>query len=219
MSKEIKRLRRENERLEAMLSEDAARVQTDIVVYLRVANISTLDQELVRRDITQMILDGEQSGVPVGDTIGGDYKAFCDNVIAEIPKLSAKRRFAASIGSGCLYAAIMLIIWLGGASAKGFIENGSAGFSSLPLTVGDIVGAVLIIAAAVGVVNMMCRNAFDEKATPLWLLILIFVAALAGAVAAELLFEAELFRVHGLSAVIVIAALFGASALISEKTQ
>ena len=160
-------------------------MQTDIVVYLRGASISMLDQELVRRDITQMIIDGQNAGVAVSDVIGGDYKAFCDSVIAEIPELTAKRRFAVSIGRGCLYAAIMLIIWLGSASAKEFIESGSAGFSALPLTVGDIVSAALIIAA----------------------------------VAAELLFEAELFRVHGLSAVIVIAALFGASALIGEKAQ
>ena len=89
MSRQTKQLMKENNDLALQLHEGDNRILTDIVVYIRGADISAYRQELVRRDITQMILDGEQRGDTAEDIIGGDYKTFCDNVLKEVPRLTS----------------------------------------------------------------------------------------------------------------------------------
>lgn len=95
MSKRAKLLLRENNELEEQIRDEAARAAlTDMIVYIRSANISAYNQELDARDIWQMIADGERRGESVEEIIGGDYKAFCDSVIAELPQLSPAERAA-----------------------------------------------------------------------------------------------------------------------------
>lgn len=57
MSREARVLRDENNELEKQLDDKTNDILTDIVVYIRNANISDIDQENVRRDITQMLID------------------------------------------------------------------------------------------------------------------------------------------------------------------
>ena len=49
------------------LSEATNEILTDIVVYIRCANISEYEQERVRRDIYDMLLEGERRGRSVSD--------------------------------------------------------------------------------------------------------------------------------------------------------
>ena len=77
MSKQVRQLLRENNEMEKLLSEDGRSVMTDIVVYLRCADISDIDQEQVRRDIMQMLIDGEARGMSPYEVIGEDYRVFC----------------------------------------------------------------------------------------------------------------------------------------------
>ena len=89
MKKSVKNLMRENENLEKEIhNEDSIKALTDIVVYLRGSRISMLDQEKVRKDIVEMLIDGEKRGQDIREIIGDDFKEFCDNVISEIPKKS-----------------------------------------------------------------------------------------------------------------------------------
>lgn len=76
MSREARMLRDENNKLEKQLDDKTNDILTDIVVYIRSANISDIDQETVRRDITQMLIDARGRGETAADVIGGDYKAF-----------------------------------------------------------------------------------------------------------------------------------------------
>ena len=57
MSREVRILRDENNELEKRLDDKTNEILTDIVVYIRSANISDIDQETVRRDITQMLIE------------------------------------------------------------------------------------------------------------------------------------------------------------------
>ena len=58
MSRRTKLLRKENNEMEKQLQADGnASLLTDIVVYLRSANISPYDQEKVRRDIREMLME------------------------------------------------------------------------------------------------------------------------------------------------------------------
>lgn len=109
MSRRRKQLLAGNNRMEKKLTEESCAVLTDIVVYLRGSDISCYEQEKVRRDITQMLIDGEHRGDDAGSVIGEDYQTFCDSVIAEIPKRTLREKSilcgaghpGGSSGSGC----------------------------------------------------------------------------------------------------------------------
>ena len=62
MSRRVKEMLKENNELQEQLSDDGKKVLTDIVVYLRGVPVSMYEQERVRRDITQMLIDGEKRG-------------------------------------------------------------------------------------------------------------------------------------------------------------
>ena len=62
MNKKTRELLRENNLLEEQLGDEYRSVLTDIVVYLRSADITFLRQERIRRDITDMFFDGEAAG-------------------------------------------------------------------------------------------------------------------------------------------------------------
>lgn len=77
MSKRTRLLLRENNALESELSREEDReVLTDITVYLRTANISQYYQEKVRRDIWQMLVDGERRGETAREVLGEDHRRF-----------------------------------------------------------------------------------------------------------------------------------------------
>ena len=60
MKRNEKELRRENNLLEKQLSKENQAILTDIVVYLKSFDISEYRVEIVRQDITNMILEGEE---------------------------------------------------------------------------------------------------------------------------------------------------------------
>ena len=81
MNKRARILRNENNKFEEKLSKETNDVLTDIVVYIRSTSISEYDQERVRRDIGEMLFEGERRGMSAAEIIGDDYKAFCDAVM------------------------------------------------------------------------------------------------------------------------------------------
>ena len=52
------------------------------LLYIRSANISVLSQEMVRRDLSEIILSAQSRGEKNTDVISGDLKEFCDEVIS-----------------------------------------------------------------------------------------------------------------------------------------
>ena len=63
MNKPARILRNENNKFEEKLSKETNDVLTDIVVYIRSTSISEYDQERVRRDIDEMLFEGERRGM------------------------------------------------------------------------------------------------------------------------------------------------------------
>ena len=70
MNKTTKQLLEENNQREKELSPDNQKVLTDIVAYLRGSSTPILQQEQVRRDITEMLLEGEVRGQSAQTIIG-----------------------------------------------------------------------------------------------------------------------------------------------------
>lgn len=106
MSKRTRMLRNESEQMSEKISKDGRKVLEDMTLY-----ISVYDQERVRRDITQMILDGEQRGDPASSVIGEDYKVFCDSVLEEIPRLTAGQKVMMTIRDMCGAMAVLSLLW------------------------------------------------------------------------------------------------------------
>ena len=110
MNKTTKQLLEENNRREKELSPDNQKVLTDIVAYLRGSSASTYQQELVHRDILEMLQEGEARGQTASEIIGEDYQTFCDEILAELPKRSMKQRIVYALSIVSLSAAGLLSI-------------------------------------------------------------------------------------------------------------
>lgn len=92
MNKRIKELNRINNELDKQVKKENDDAMTDIVCYLYGANISSYDQEMVRRDLLEMVLSAQDRGEGIKSVIGEDYKSFCDNIITSLPPRSIKER-------------------------------------------------------------------------------------------------------------------------------
>ena len=207
MSREAKALKKENNELEKQLSKETEDIQTDMVVYIRSANISELDQERVRRDITQMLIDGEARGESAADVIGGDYKAFCDEIIAEIPKLSRAKRVLTAVRDTLPALMMLFAIWAAFSVLKQII-NGQTWYIT-PLSISDIIIAATLI------VVYITKNSFDSRPAPLVCLVLLIIAiALCGAL---LLPEKAVFSPHIAADAALLAVLYAVYKIIDNR--
>lgn len=213
MSREARMLRNENNELEKQLDDKTNEILTNIVVYIRSANISDIDQETVRRDITQMLIDACVRGETADDVIGGDYKAFCDAIIAEIPKLSTKGRIMTAIRDILPALCLLIGIWAVFSVVEQII-NGLPWYLT-PVSVTDILGGAAMLALAFTVVVYITKNSFRAKPAVLVCLILLIVAA---ALCAALLIPNEIIFSPSLAAdAALVAVIFGAYKIIDNK--
>lgn len=206
MSRQTKQLMKENNDLALQLHEGDNRILTDIVVYIRGADISAYQQELVRRDITQMILDGEQRGDTAEDIIGGDYKTFCDNVLKEVPRLTSAEKSISFLGTICAASAVLLTVWLLFALTDTLKENNT--WPDIPITTGNIISTFLILCAAILIYNFITKNSFNsrflrsKKIPALCILILVIC------ICTDLFLNTVILTIHAVPLLLTIVALY-----------
>lgn len=193
MSKQVRRLLRENNEMEKLLSEDGRSVMTDIAVYLRGADIRDIDQEQIRRDIIQMLIDGEERGVSPAEVVGEDYRVFCDNILAEIPHLGMRQKMLAAARNTLLGMAALIVIWC----CKCVLDYLTGGSTLVfPVTAGSLIAAVLILAAANIIILYLTHDPFDHsRARNVRCTVLILLLA-ALSICSNILVTVELFRIH-----------------------
>ena len=179
MNKLTRKLRDENNELEKQLSEEANAVLTDIVVYIRGANISEFNQERVRRDIDEMLLEGERRGHSVDDIIGGDYNTFCDSVISEVPQLTAAQKTMTVVSYAVMAIGIMRAIWTVFAPIRGLTQGGV--WYMVNIGTVDIIEGVAVIAASFYIVDYICKNSFKPKKTLFFVGLAVIIVAFAAA--------------------------------------
>ena len=85
-------MRQESARKDNQLSMENLNVMTEIVAYIRSANISEREQEMIIRDIMAMLAAGEREGRSAEEIIGDDPQAFCDEVIAAVKPRSLQEQ-------------------------------------------------------------------------------------------------------------------------------
>ena len=152
------------------------------MVYLRGSRISTWEQEQVRRDVIQMLLDAESRGEEAQAVIGPEPKEFCDSIIAELPPMPRWESLLCMLRDGLLAAAILAAIWFGFGVLEGLLGVGS--WPELTLPIGQLLSGAGILLTACGVVYWICRSSFsvDQKKGPWVLIFLIFFAVLCAGV-------------------------------------
>ena len=204
MSRRVKEMLKENNELEQQLSDEGKKVLTDIVVYQRGVPVSMYEQEKVRRDITQMLIDGEKRGTSSKEVIGEDYREFCDSIVAEIPHMSRKEKVLVLIRDTLPALIVLLVIWCAGRLAE--VLAGVLPSFNCPVTLGNLLGGILLLAGAEGLIALLTKYAFDSSRSfnMKWgaVLAVVFIAA----VCANYLITYKLFSIHlGLAAVLTLA--------------
>ena len=144
MNIKTKKLLKENNTLEKNLSKDSNEVLTDIIVYLRGCDISEYHQEEVRRDLIQMIADGEKRNEDIRNIIGEDYKSFCDEIVKSFPPRSKKEKVLEWLSIALQILSTLSLIWL--CSSITLVLTGldsTISIYKLPVTLGQIITAIL----------------------------------------------------------------------------
>ena len=170
-----KQLMRENNAFERALSPEFNQVLTNMVVYLRSAPVSEYNQELVRRDIGRMFLDAQRRGDSPADVIGEDYRQFCDQVLAEVPRLTVRERVLDGLSTSLVCLGVWGVIWL---FNRGLLAVVRGGWPDIPVTVGDLLATVLILVAAGYLFHAFSRAAFSNSYTGLFFKVFLILAAL-----------------------------------------
>ena len=139
MNKATKQLLEENNRRGEQLTPENQKILVDIVAYLRGSSASTYQQELVHRDILDMLQEGEARGQTAAQVIGEDYQTFCDEILSELPRRSAGQQTVYGLSVVSLSAAVLAAIWL----VFGLLEAAFQGPFTLwlPVRLGQLLGA------------------------------------------------------------------------------
>ncbi len=162
MKTETKMLNQENNELDKLLTEENNVVMTDMVCYLRLANISEHDQEVVRQDLLQMVLSAQERGEDINTLIGQDYKSFCDEVIAALPQKSQKERVLDLIDTLLLSTSILGVIHIVmSKETMRLIYNAVTGQQlnfQISISVGNLLSYVIIIASVFFIFHVIGKN-------------------------------------------------------------
>ena len=185
-----KQLMRENNAFERALSPEFNQVLTNMVVYLRAAPVSESNQELVRRDIGRMFLDAQRRGVSPADMIEEDYRQFCDQVLAEVPRLTVRERVLDGLSTSLVCLGVWGVIWL---FNRGLLAVVRGGWPDIPVTVGDLLATVLILVAAGYLFYSVSRSAFSASSTSLLIKTFLLLAVL---LLVNRVFTESLVRLH-----------------------
>lgn len=161
MNKKTRKLLKGNNELEKNLNEKNIKVITDIVVYLRGCDISEYHQEEVRRDIMQMIFDGEKRNEDIDIIIGEDYKAFCDEIVSAFPTRSKKEKFIDWSSEILLSFSIMSLIWFSSSIISAF--NDKTSINSLPITSGFVINSIFISLISSIFFRFICKTSFNKN--------------------------------------------------------
>lgn len=221
MKKETKELLKKNNENEKNILEENDEIYTNMIVYLRGANISEYNQEKVREDLIAMILDGQERGDDIQKVIGENYKEICDEIIAEIPKKTVKENV--------MYALMLTldIVWIVGVISviKTLIIMLAKNSKDMTFvfSLGDLISWGMSVFVAYLVVYYICSTTFREKEREtnkvlsfiiIWFICCIFLCAI---ILPSLLIKETIFSVHIGVAALIFGTIFVISRIMSLR--
>ncbi|MDW2797666.1 hypothetical protein RZO55_08780 [Clostridium boliviensis] len=165
MNKKTKVLNRMNNSLDKQVNPENKEAFTDMICYLRGANISGYHQELVRHDLTEMVLSAQQRGENIHAVIGEDYQAFCDDVIASLPPATLKQRIIDFLDIVCwslsILGAINIVIANETISMIHNLISGNPLNYHISVSIGSAISIGIIVVEAIVIVEVYMKNAFQ----------------------------------------------------------
>lgn len=219
MNRETKMLLKKNNESEKAILEENESVYTDMIVYLRGADITEYNQEKVREDLIEMIVDGQERGDDIQTVIGDNYKEIMDDIIAELPKRTRTEKIRDIISMNAYIVMILGLISL----VKQTIYNASKGLElTFKLELGDLISWAIIGIVANAVVIYICKTAFeteDNKKSKawdfikLWILVCVFLVAI---ILPSILIDFVIIEVNIAVAAFAVVVLFALGKVISR---
>ena len=165
MNKKTKELNRMNNSLYKKVNPENKEAFTDMICYLRGANISGYHQELVRHDLTEMVLSAQQRGENIRAVIGEDYQAFCDDVIGSLPPATRKQRIIDFFDIACwclsILGAINIVLANETIALIHNLFSGNPLSYDISVSIGSVISVGIVVAAAIVIVEIIVKNAFQ----------------------------------------------------------
>lgn len=211
MSKASSELKKKNNEREELILEENDEMYTDMIVYLRYADISEYNQELVRADLIELILDGQERGDNIAEVMGSRYKEICDEIIETMPKRTVKEKMVKVVDE-CLSG--VCAFWM-----VTVITQFITGFASdetkykYTMTWGSFVSMMLILIVTGMVITFLKKSLFSSESEKKknkvdlkeWLVLTgIYVVVLAPII----LLTQPIFTIHIAVAAVILVALF-----------
>ena len=167
MKSKIEELRNLNNDLDKKINEENQEIFTNMICYIRSGNISNLNQEKVRRDLSEMVISAQSRGENMADVIGGDYKEFCDEVIVSLPPKTIKEKWVERLDIFCMCISILgaiNIIFSNDFSQmiKSVISKQSVDYN-IGVSTGMVITTFAIIIVAVSLVVRITENALKNE--------------------------------------------------------
>lgn len=205
MYKACKELLKKNNQRENEILDTNQEIYTNMIVYLRGADITEYRQEQIREDIIEMILDGQERGDDIEQIMGGNYQEICDEILEEVPKRTRKQKV--------LYALqiVMVCMWILGAifviqNTAMILGNGSKNYM-IPITLGNLISWIFLVLVANVTVIYVSKTALQEsKKTNRILECVGVLVVFAGVVLSDVFLTISIIKVHiAIAAIVVIA--------------
>lgn len=221
MNKLTKSILKKNNSRGRAISEENQEIYTNMVVYLRGSDLTEYNQELVREDIIELILDGQERGDDIQKVMGGNYKEICDDIIDAMPKKSTKEKIIDLVGTS------LNMLWILGSIAVilnlivSLITQASE--FNFTLSIGDIFAGIIIIIFSNGVVWYVTKTALNEQQANIkkkrslfkgWLSLVVVFATI---LFAGIYFDTVILNIHLITAVIIISLIFIASKIVNSR--
>ena len=167
MDSKTKKLNEKNNMLDKEISKENQGIFTDMICYLHGSNLSEYDIEIVRQDLTEMVLSAQKRGENIGSVIGNNYKEFCDEVIASIPSKTKMEKFIGYLDSSCwalsILLAINIIISKETISIIGNVISRNPVNFNISFSVGSVISIGLIFLLSNLIVSTIVKNTFRKE--------------------------------------------------------
>lgn len=219
MRKECKELLKANNEREKLINKENDEVYTNMVVYMRGSDIDEYNQEKVRADLIEMIIDGQQRHEDIEKVMGGNYKEICDEIIATFPKKTKKQKLMEML----TISLSSLWILVGISIVQSLVVNLIKGESiySYGVTVGNLLNMVLITVVANAIVIYTCKQVFDKpnknkvlEFIKLWVIAMIIIGS---CMLLTYFLDFVIIKTSIIYAIIFVAIIFCSERIISSK--
>lgn len=213
MNSKTRKLNRQNNLLDEQIRNENQEIFTNMISYLRSSDISEYEIELVRQDLTEMVLSAQKRGENITALFDGDYKQFCDDVMKNLSVKSPKERVAETLDLLCLELSILFainivisrdVVAIFTSLVKGVPVNWNISVSA-----GSLISIFLIMLLANVMVNQIMKNAFKKELRHERILVFVCGAGLiVGLIVIAWLGKRILFAINIFAACIVTVLLF-----------